>query len=51
MYKNINLTAAEMGHYDNVQTTLSHYKGLNSKRDAEAFWALRPEQDSQSVSA
>ena len=42
LHNNLALTAAEMGHYENVRTTLEHYRGLATRRDAEAFWALRP---------
>ena len=42
LHGDLQKTATEMGHYENVQTTLEHYRGLTTKRDAEAFWVLRP---------
>jgi len=42
MHENLPLTAKEMGHGKNMDTTLEHYAGLATKKDAEKFWALRP---------
>jgi len=42
MYDDLYKTAKELGHYQNVQTSLNHYIGLMHDDDAEEFWALRP---------
>ena len=42
MYEDLYKTAKELGHYQNVQTSLNHYIGLMQDDDAEEFWALRP---------
>ena len=42
LHGDLQKTAAEMGHYENVRTTLEHYRGLTPERDAKAFWSLRP---------
>jgi len=41
-FRDIRKTADELGHYQNIQTTLNHYRALMPPSIAESFWSLRP---------
>jgi integrase len=43
MHQNGALLRAQMGHGEREDTLLRHYRGLRSRRDAEAFWAIAPQ--------
>ncbi len=41
-HQNESLLKAQMGHSDEEDVLFQHYRGLVSRREAAAFWALRP---------
>ena len=43
MHKNAALTAHELGHTNGVDLLYTHYRGLATEVEAEAFWGICPE--------
>ena len=41
-HKDIHKTANELGHYQNIRTSLNYYCTVTKPSNVEAFWALRP---------
>jgi hypothetical protein len=43
-HQNAASTMAQLGHFGNPQTFVTHYKGVPvSAADVKAFWSIRPE--------
>lgn len=40
-----NVLKAQMGHSKDEDTLMQHYRALKTRREAEEFWGLRPEND------